>query len=135
MKKWKESDGDSRKWSDYAVLVSTNGQAKTLATALENNWVPAIHVTGEKDQDLSADKVRVLTMHRAKGLEFVGVGIVVEQGKWPALPKGFDSLSEIEKAGVIAQAKSLLYVGLTRAMSHALLTGVGPAPDELPPRE
>ena len=135
LKKWKNSDGDSRKWSDYAVLVSTNGQAKTLATALENNWVPAIHVTGEKDQDLSADKVRVLTMHRAKGLEFVGVGIVVEQGKWPALPKGFDSLSEIEKAGVIAQAKSLLYVGLTRAMSHALLTGVGPAPDELPPRE
>ena len=133
MKKWKESDGDSRKWSDYAVLVSTNGQAKALSAALENNWIPAVQVTGEKKQVLGDDKVRVLTMHRAKGLEFVGVGIVVEKGKWPALPKDYATLSETEKSEVVAQAKSLLYVAMTRAMSHVLLTGAGPAPDELPP--
>ena len=62
-----------------------------------------------------------------------GVGIVVEKGKWPALPRDYATLSETEKAEVVAQAKSLLYVAMTRAMSHVLLTGAGPAPDELPP--
>ena len=128
LKKWKSADGNDRKWSDYAVLVSTNGQAKSIAKALESNWVPAEHVTGDKDQNLSMDKVRVLTMYRAKGLEFVGIGIVLENGKWPAFPLDYVQRSEIEKQEIIGQAKSLLYVAMTRAMSHVLMTGAGPAP-------
>ena len=33
----------------------------------------------------------------------------------------------------LAEEMRLLYVAMTRAMSHVLLTGAGPAPDELPP--
>lgn len=129
--KWRNIDGSERIWRDYAVLTSTNGQAKNMAKALEDNWIPALHVTGDKKQDISADKVRVLTMHRAKGLEFAGVCIVLEKGKWPAIPPDFDQRAEVEKRDIIAQAKSLLYVAMTRAMSHVLITGVGPVPEEL----
>ena len=135
IKKWKSEDGRERKWSDYAVLTSTNGQASDMAKTLEENWIPALYVTGNKKQDLAVDKVRVLTMHRAKGLEFVGIEIVLENGKWPMLPPDFASRSEIEKQDIIAQAKSLLYVAMTRAMSHVLITGKGPAPNELPSSE
>jgi len=72
-----------------------------------------------------------MTLHRAKGLEFSGVVLVASQGKWPRKPPKFDALSNSEKEELLMREKSLLYVGMTRAISHVLLTGIGEAPEEL----
>lgn len=129
---WKSIDGPSRRWGDYAVLATSNSEAQKLAKDLENHWVPAAFVIN-KTEHIDPEKVQVLTMHRAKGLEFHGVAIVLQADKWPALPSHFASLSQPEKDVVFVQAKSLLYVAMTRAVSHLLLTGSGPAPSQLPP--
>lgn len=131
LKRWKDLDGADRQWGDYAVLASKKDDAKNLAHNLGPQGIPAVFVDNATDR-LDRGKVQVLTMHRAKGLEFVGVAIVLQAGKWPALPRNFGRLSQLERDAILVQAKSLLYVAMTRAISRLLLTGSGPAPSELP---
>lgn len=140
VKAWMEADnanadeGNKKTYSDYAILMPSNGEVDKMIQALSNTWLPAEKVIGEGSTASSDPAVRVMTLHRAKGLEFSGVILVVSQGKWPRKPTGFDSLADSEKEMVLAREKSLLYVGMTRAISHVLLTGLGEAPAELQAR-
>ncbi|MCR5839353.1 MAG: UvrD-helicase domain-containing protein [Kiritimatiellae bacterium] len=124
-------DGCKKTYSDYAILLPTNGEVDKMIQSLSNTWLPAEKVVGEGNATTGEPAVRVMTFHRAKGLEFSGVVIVASQGKWPRKPTGFDSLAAPEKEMLLAREKSLLYVGMTRAISHVLLTGLGVAPAEL----
>ncbi len=69
------------------------------------------------DRDTSEDAVALMSLHRAKGLEFDAVALAgVEDGLLPhqrALDEGPASLDE---------ERRLLYVGVTRARNHLLLT-------------
>ena len=134
---WMEADnanadeGSKKTYSDYAILLPTNGEVDKMIQSLSNTWLPAEKVIGEGNATTGEPAVRVMTFHRAKGLEFSGVVIVASQGKWPRKPTGFDALGIPEKEMVLAREKSLLYVGMTRAISHVLLIGLGVAPAEL----
>ncbi len=69
------------------------------------------------DEQQSADAVSMMSLHRAKGLEFDCVVLPgVEEGLLPHQR----SLDESE-AG-IAEERRLLYVGITRAREHLLIT-------------
>ena len=118
-------------YADTFTWNTSSGDVDKMIQALSNTWLPAEKVIGEGSTASSEPAVRVMTLHRAKGLEFSGVILVVSQGKWPRKPTGFDSLADSEKEMVLAREKSLLYVGMTRAISHVLLTGLGEAPAEL----
>ena len=137
IKSWIEADNaraeeDSKKtFSDYAILLPSNGEAEKMVQALQHTWVPAEIVVGDVKAETGDPAVRVMTLHRAKGLEFSGVVLVASQGKWPRKPPKFDALSASEKEDLLMREKSLLYVGMTRAISHVLLTGLGEAPAEL----
>ena len=139
VKAWMDADnanaeeGSEKTYSDYAILLPSNGEVDKMIQALSVTWLPAEKVIGEGKSVSSDPAVRVMTLHRAKGLEFSGVVLVASQGKWPRKPTGFDSLPDPEKVTLLAREKSLLYVGMTRAISHVLLTGLGEAPDELNP--
>src|SRR5207302_7195629 len=87
----------------------------------------------------AAGGVNLLTLHRAKGLEFEAVFVVrVTEGELPI------------RRGDLAEERRLLYVGLTRAKRHLSVTWAGKPsrflgelgvakreerrpPDELPP--
>jgi len=72
---------------------------------------------GARDNDQQDDAVSMMSLHRAKGLEFDCVVLPgVEEGLLPHQR----SLDEGE-AG-IAEERRLLYVGITRARKHILLT-------------
>lgn len=137
IKGWMETDNahaeeDSKKtFSDYAILLPSNGEAEKVVQSLQHTWVPAELVVGDVKAETGDPSVRVMTLHRAKGLEFSGVVLVASQGKWPRKPPKFDTLSASEKEDLLMREKSLLYVGMTRAISHVLLTGLGEAPAEL----
>lgn len=67
----------------------------------------------------SAQKVRILTLHAAKGLEFEAVFLpALEQGILPLAP--FDGADLTAEA--LAEERRLLYVGMTRARSLLCLS-------------
>jgi len=79
----------------------------------------ALLQSGEENEQEDVPKINLMSLHRAKGLEFDTVVLAgVEEGLLPhqrALDEG--------EVG-IAEERRLLYVGVTRAENHLLLTSV-----------
>jgi DNA helicase-2/ATP-dependent DNA helicase PcrA len=97
-----------------------------LATLIEAGDDPA---TAELDPD--ADGVAVLTVHKAKGLEFPTVFLVgLVAGRFPAatrrdpLPLPVELLDEMLPEGdhVLQEERRLFYVGMTRARDELILS-------------
>src|SRR5215213_2501427 len=65
----------------------------------------------------ATDAVQVMTLHRAKGLEFDHVLLAgLEEGVWPNW--------QAEQQGAIAEERRLFYVGVTRARHSLQLSWV-----------
>ncbi|MDY6852707.1 MAG: ATP-dependent helicase, partial [Thermodesulfobacteriota bacterium] len=107
---------------DVAVLYRLHTQAEPLAQALAQAGLPVqqakiapLHETD--DLDFSAEKINLLTMHAAKGLEFEAVFIVgLEQELLPYRPPGKPPAHQVE------EERRLFYVALTRAKRFLYLT-------------
>ncbi|RDI24042.1 UvrD-like helicase family protein [Rhodococcus sp. AG1013] len=59
--------------SDVAVFAFDNKAVGEIAESLEASGIGSVVVTDKSDEDKLGDAVRVMTMHRAKGLEFRAV--------------------------------------------------------------
>ena len=117
------------------------GVADFLAT-LAGQQVPAEAVS-EVAADI--DRVRILTAHRAKGLEWEFVVVAgLQEGQWPDVrPRGSvlqaDRLSPDgvgygpSLAEVLGEEERLFYVAITRARSRLLLAAVAAATDSAEP--
>ncbi|KAB7692457.1 DNA helicase II [Plesiomonas shigelloides] len=71
---------------------------------------------GEGQADAYDDAVQLMTLHSAKGLEFLQVFIVgMEEGMFP-------SQMSAEESGRLEEERRLAYVGVTRAMQKLTLT-------------
>jgi superfamily I DNA/RNA helicase/mRNA-degrading endonuclease RelE of RelBE toxin-antitoxin system len=102
-----------------AVLVRTERLGQSIARALEDLKLEATVVTG-RTLDLKDPRVKVLTMHSAKGLEFPIVVVPrVDHGYLPFLAGVTDPDARAERT---AEERRLLFVALTRAMRRLLLT-------------
>jgi ATP-dependent DNA helicase UvrD/PcrA len=72
--------------------------------------------SGERQSDAGEDSVQMMTLHMAKGLEFMYVFICgMEEGLFPHNR----CLSDLE---ALEEERRLCYVGMTRAMKHLYLT-------------
>jgi DNA helicase-2/ATP-dependent DNA helicase PcrA len=114
-------------FSDFAVLYRTDAQSTALVEALGRSGIPfgknARDALGDSEDriaidasvdDAGGDRVSLLTLHAAKGLEFRVVFIVgLEDG---LLPLRFGS----EEPS--AEERRLFYVGMTRAADRLILT-------------
>jgi superfamily I DNA/RNA helicase len=130
LKDW--STEDKRPLCDYAVLCRTKDEVSAVGKALKRRSLDYLEIKTDDDDDAKQDSVRIATMHRAKGLEFVGVVLPrLNKGVWPLKPAGFDSLDQVSQRAHLTGELSLLYVAITRAIKHVCLTGVGEAPAEL----
>ncbi len=116
-------------------------------------WMGSGEDEGEAEVELARDAVNVLSVHGAKGLQFPVVVLPQTHRQWkalstrllvsprgqgvefrlpshhpqapPAARRGRTPLEEEVHAAEQAEAERLLYVGMTRAMTHLLVTGVG----------
>jgi DNA helicase-2/ATP-dependent DNA helicase PcrA len=113
-------------FGDFAVLYRTDAQSGALVEALARSGIPFAkngqdaladpedRVAVDAAPETIGDRVALLTLHAAKGLEFRVVFIVgLEDGILP-LRFGAEEPS--------AEERRLFYVGMTRAADHLILT-------------
>lgn len=108
-------------FGDVAVLYRLNALAGPVAEALEKAGLP-YQQSGQEPQretdemDFTAEKINLMTMHAAKGLEFELVFIIgLENEILPYHPPGKDP-------ALMEEERRLFFVGMTRAKKHLFLT-------------
>ncbi|MBM4273733.1 MAG: AAA family ATPase [Deltaproteobacteria bacterium] len=112
---------DKAGFKDVAVLYRVHALGPELERSLTEAGLPVLSpkegVGPEWDGlDLVAERVKLLSLHAAKGLEFPYVFIVgCEAGLLPWEPEG-------ETGTDLAEERRLFYVGLTRASRQVYLT-------------
>jgi DNA helicase II / ATP-dependent DNA helicase PcrA len=98
---------------EFTEAAETNGEPTSLQAYLQN---VALLTTQDNDNEDDRDKVTLMTMHSAKGLEFSYVYITgMEDTLFPS-PMSSNSPKELE------EERRLFYVALTRAEKMATLT-------------
>ena len=116
-----QAPGDKAGFKDVAVLYRLHALGPELERLLAEAGIPCQQaregVGPDWDGlDLAAERVKLLTLHAAKGLEFPYVFIAgCETGLIPWEPEG-DGAADPE------EERRLLYVGLTRASRQAFLS-------------
>ena len=112
------------------ILVPTRKEAETLPRALDDRDLTVAFV--DRDSAGPPKTPVVMTMHRAKGMEFAKAILVGVGNK--ALPRGYliDAVPEEDRADVLRRERSLLYVAATRARDELVVVYVG-EPSELLP--
>ncbi|MGY6630556.1 MAG: DEAD/DEAH box helicase [Wenzhouxiangella sp.] len=101
---------DRYAWSEMAVICRARFIADTVEKELKRCGIP-VHAQGQSPTDSGENAgVRLLTMHSSKGLEFPIVAIP-GIGHLP-----YRNSEESDEA-------RLMYVAMTRALEHLLLTG------------
>jgi superfamily I DNA/RNA helicase/mRNA-degrading endonuclease YafQ of YafQ-DinJ toxin-antitoxin module len=100
--------------SDFAVLCLTNELCRQCKGVFEQAGLRTMHHE-DNDFDLLEERIKVLTIHSAKGLEFPVVFLLgLINGEFPS-GKGMQHLDREEVELFIEQQRTLCYVGMTRA--------------------
>jgi superfamily I DNA/RNA helicase/mRNA-degrading endonuclease RelE of RelBE toxin-antitoxin system len=103
-----------------AVLCMSKNTGEALARRLSELGLPAVFQSG-KDIDITAQKVKVLTLHSAKGLEFPFVAVVgLDGGRFPRFIEDYPAE---ELAAMEDEQRRLFFVGCSRAMRALLVCG------------
>ncbi|MEV4344994.1 UvrD-helicase domain-containing protein [Actinoplanes sp. NPDC049596] len=117
----------ARAWLDQgakpetiAVLVQDRFQRERVVNALNERGVQARAVDREQP---AAGRVLVMTMHRAKGMEFSKVVLADVGFQSPAEKARLSGLDESERQDAELRARSLVYVAATRARDELAVVG------------
>ncbi len=98
------------KWENVQECVNALAQENSLQDFISNTSLNSQQISSHKNA--SQDKVHLMTLHSAKGLEFPAVFIVgLEDGILPH-----------EKNTSLEEERRLFYVGITRAQRHLALS-------------
>ncbi|GCD11648.1 3'-5' exonuclease [Clostridium tagluense] len=109
------------KYGDIAVIARTNGQIKEFSTYLETAKIPFKLMTNQDGYEFGDEKVKILTMHSIKGLEFkVVIMIGLNSRSIPLKINAMDDEGSSE-----TRERKLMYVGMTRATERLYLTADG----------
>jgi len=102
-----------------AVLVRTNDTAQFINKNLNDNDIPSEIAKG-KNLNYDNQKVKVMTLHSAKGLEFPIVAIArVDSDQIPVL---FNIADPEERNAKLNEERNLFSVGMSRAMRRLAVT-------------
>jgi superfamily I DNA/RNA helicase/RecB family exonuclease len=120
----------------HAARFASRGRTKDLTVFLDELLAQQIPAETLAENDLRGDAVRLLTAHRAKGLEWPFVVVAaVQEGLWPntTVPA---TLLQPERIGphrvvppqvpreVLDAERRLFYVAMTRARDNLVITAV-----------
>lgn len=111
------------------IAAPSKSERDELSNLLENYQIQTVKIEPDTYESGADDKVRISTLHRIKGLEFDTV-ILASINKGLIPHEFFDSTKDpVEHKLFDQEQRALLYVGLTRARTHAIITSYGhPSP-------
>ncbi|WP_125566886.1 ATP-dependent helicase [Nocardioides baekrokdamisoli] len=147
------SGGSAGRWADrdldavvalFDTAARLHGQQEHISPAefqalLEAQQIPADTLA---DRGVRGEAVRLLTAHRAKGLEWDVVVVAhVQEGAWPDLRQRgtllqSDRLSSggllppVTRAALLAEERRLFYVAATRARQRLIVTAVASSDED-----
>ncbi|MDX8145021.1 3'-5' exonuclease [Lentzea sp. BCCO 10_0061] len=125
LKELKDGEGPET----IGILVRTEQAGEQLVRALDERLVPARFVS---DKAVPSGKPVVMTMHRAKGMEFTRVLIFgVDAAALPA-PFALKNVTDADRQDILQREKSLLYVAATRARDELVILWAGDPSKLLP---
>jgi len=108
---WRE---EGLAWAEIAVIAREGRLLDPLVKSLRHRSIPTVRADANRDEDALGDRVRLMTMHRAKGLEFRAVALVAVGSQH--LPAPYVShLGDEPRELELAKERSLLYVAGSRA--------------------
>lgn len=114
-----DPDPAARYPAALARLHALMDEAPTVAEGIDH-LLERVALSTSAGADVARDRVTLLTLHSTKGLEFSRVYIVgVEDYEIPGFRSTVDKIQD-----EIAEARRLLYVGMTRARDRLVLTRV-----------
>lgn len=121
---------------DLANRFVERGRGKDLTNFLAELQSQEIPAQGIAEANLRRDAVRLLTAHRAKGLQWKYVVVAgVQEDLWPDI-RMRQTLLQADRIGpgyeampltnqeILQEERRLFYVALTRAMEHLVITAV-----------
>lgn len=116
-------------WSQMAVVARVRAQVDELGVSLAEAGIPVSKVGATTEEGALGEQVRLMTMHRAKGLEYRAVALS-GAGRNELPPRGIRQLQGDESDAAWARERSLLYVSGSRARERLYVSWVG-EPSEL----
>ena len=102
-----------------AILARTSVQTRDYTDALIERGIPAAVL--KQDNRVSADSIRVLTMHRSKGMEFTHVVLVGLNATYVPMVSKLEKMAEEDRDDALLRERSLLYVAATRARDQLVV--------------
>lgn len=105
-------------YGDIAVIARTNEQIREFSTYLESSKVPFKLMSTKDGYEFGDEKVKLLTVHSVKGLEFKVVIMIGLNAK--SFP--LKSISVEDEDYFESRERKLMYVGMTRATERLYLT-------------
>lgn len=121
--------GDEAGWRSTCVIARTQKLLDEYSAALGERGIETYRLSRDGHDDRSVPGVRLATMHRVKGLEFdrvivAGLNDGIMPLKWAVQSPDVAVREAAEHA-----ERSLLYVSVTRARRHAMISAHGkPSP-------
>jgi superfamily I DNA/RNA helicase len=118
--------GDNQfRLSDFAVLCPSVQLCNSVRSRFDQVGIPCV-LKDDEQFDILEEKVKVLTIHSAKGLEFPVVFIVgLHNG---ILPNPIKSIDDEESDLALERERTLLYVAMTRAAEVLFLVSSNESP-------
>ncbi|WP_231857423.1 UvrD-helicase domain-containing protein [Tsukamurella tyrosinosolvens] len=110
--------------SEIAVFAHESRHVAEIAEALAGMGIPSVVVGSDTAVERMGGNVRVMTMHRAKGLEFRGV-VLARMGENDFPPSYLAKKRGEAHARELSKLRSLLYVAGSRAREQMLVAHTG----------
>lgn len=117
---------------DICLVARTHSLLDDYIKAFRDAGIRTYEIKKSKLDDRNFEGIRIATMHRVKGLEFLYMFIAAANNRVIPLVSAVDNTDEVSKQETLTSEKCLLYVALTRAQKAAYITSYGTQSELLP---
>lgn len=111
-------------WKDMAGAARDRRSLDGIEAALHAAQIPLARADAQTDEDQLGDAVRLMTMHRAKGLEYRAM-VLARMSQDQVPPRWLGTLVQEERDVELRKERNLVYVAASRARERLFVSWSG----------